>query len=305
MRVVFLGTSSATPTPQRFLPSVALMRQGDIFLLDCGEGSQIRFRRAGLRFSRLRWLLVSHMHGDHITGLLGLLMSLQMAERTAPLEIAGPVGLQDYILTNRRLLRTEFGYELRFTELTEPFEVVYDGPDFRLEAARLDHRLSTYGYALAEKPLPGRFQAEVAAELGVPFGPLCGRLQRGEAVTLDDGRVVLPEQVLGPSRPGRRVAYVTDTRPCPGGVLLAESADLLIHEATFGADLADEARVKKHSTTREAAEVARLAGARHLVLTHFSPRYVDLEALRAEAAELFEPVDVAWDLREFVLEPVP
>ena len=305
MRLVFLGTSSATPTPRRFLPSVALIRLGDMFLFDCGEGAQIRFRRANLKFSRLKWILISHMHGDHITGLMGLLMSLQMAERVEPLTIVGPAGLREYVQANRRFLRTDFGYETDFIELSADHELVYDGPEYALEAGRLDHRLPTYGYALIEKDKPGRFDVEAAKALGVPPGPLFGVLQNGQPVTLADGSEVRPEQVLGEQRPGRRFAYITDTRPCPMAVRLAQDADLLVHESTFALDLADEARQKKHSTTVEAAEVARLAGAKRLVLTHFSPRYVDLEALRREAAEHFPWVDVATDLKEFELEPVP
>jgi len=305
MRLVFLGTSSATPTPRRFLPSMALIRLGDMFLFDCGEGAQIRFRRANLRFSRLKWILISHMHGDHITGLMGLLMSLQMAERVEPLTVVGPVGLREYVQANRRFLRTEFGYDLDFIELQQEFETVHDGPEYLIEAGRLDHRLPTYGFVLTEKDKPGRFDVEAARALGVPSGPLYGQLQNGQSVTLEDGTVVTPDQVLGEVRPGRRVAYVTDTRPCPMAVRLAQNADLLVHESTFAMDLADEARAKKHSTTVEAAEVARLAGAKRLVLTHFSPRYVDLEALRREAAEHFPWVEVATDLKEFELEPVP
>lgn len=305
MRLVFLGTSSATPTPRRFLPSVALVRGGEMFLFDCGEGTQIRFRRAGLKFSRLSRILISHMHGDHVTGLMGLLMSLQMAERTEPLAIAGPVGLRDYVLANKRLMRTDFGYELTFTELTADQHLVCDTPEYQIEAARLDHRLPTYGYALAEKDRPGRFDLDAARELGIPAGPLFGRLQRGETLTLEDGRRITPDQVLGPPRPGLRCAYVTDTRPCANGRLLARNAELLIHESTFGGELATEARLKKHSTATEAAQIAAAAGARRLVLTHFSPRYVDLEPLRAEAAAIFPATELAVDLREFLLDNEP
>lgn len=296
MRVVFLGTSSATPTPRRFLPAVALVRQGETFLFDCGEGAQIRFRKAGLRFSRLSWILISHLHGDHVTGLMGLLMSLQMAERVEPLDLAGPTGLADYVLANKRLLRTDFGYEVRFHDLDQQGGVVHDGAEYVIEAAPLEHRVPTYGFALAEKDRPGTFDLATAEALGIPAGPLYGELQQGRSITLTDGTVVRPEQVLGAPRPGQRVAYVADTRPCDNAVLLARGADLLIHEATFAGDLADEARKKKHCTVLEAAETAVKAQAKRLVLTHFSPRYLDLDALRDEAAEVFPNTEAAVDL---------
>jgi len=305
MRLIFLGTSSATPTPRRFLPSVALVRLGEMFLFDCGEGAQIRFRRANLRFSRLSWILISHMHGDHVTGLPGLLMSQQMNERLEPLRLVGPVGLREYVQANRRLLRTDFSYDLQFTELSGAEELVYEGPEYTIEAARLDHRLPTYGYAVCERDRPGHFDVAAAQALGVPAGPLFGKLQNGATITLPDGTTVRPEQVLGEARRGRRVTYVTDTRPCAAAVLLAHEADLLIHEATFGAELAEEARQKKHATSVEAAEIARMAGAKRLVLTHFSPRYTDVEPLRLEAAAIFPATEVAADLREFELEGTP
>jgi len=298
MNVVFLGTSSATPTPWRFLPSFAVTRLGEMFLFDCGEGAQIRFRKARLKFSRLKWVLISHLHGDHITGLMGLLMSLQMAEHAEPLRIVGPEGLRDYVLANKRLLRTDFGYELQFQELTGDGAIVHDGDEYVIEAGLLKHRVPTYGFALAEKDRPGTFNLEAAAALGVPVGPLFGALQQGRSVTLADGRQVFPDQVLGPPKPGQRLTYIADTRPCDNAVLLARRADLLIHESTFGAELADEARHKGHCTSVDAARTALAAEARRLVLTHFSPRYVDLEPLRAEAAALFPNVEIATDLLE-------
>lgn len=301
MRVVFLGTSSAMPSPFRFLPCVALQREGELFLFDCGEGAQIRFRKARLRFSRLRWILISHLHGDHVTGLMGLLMSLQMSERTEPLTIAGPAGIADYVRFNRRALLTDFSYEIEFCELEGEGCLVHDGPEYVIEAGRLQHRVPTYGFAVAEKDRPGVFDLEAARALGIPEGPLYGRLQQGEPVTLDDGQVIRPEQVLGPPRPGQRIAYVADTRPCHNAVLLSRRAALVIHEGTFGAELADEARKKKHCTVVEAAQTARDAEADRLVLTHFSPRYLDLEELRQQAAEVFPAVECAVDLMEIEL----
>lgn len=291
------------PTLRRSMPSVALVREGELFLFDCGEGAQMRFRNARLRFSRLRWVLISHLHGDHVLGLMGLLMSLQMSEHHDEVRIVGPSGIRDFVTVNKRLLRTDFAYPIEIVELTEPGGVIHDGPEYVIEAARLQHRVPTYGYAVAEKDRPGVFNVTAARALGVPEGPLWGRLQRGETLTLEDGSVVRPEQVLGPPRPGLRVAYITDTRPCEHARVLARGADLLIHEATFGAELAEEAVRKRHSTSVEAAETALAAGAKRLVLTHFSPRYLDTEPLLAEAAERFGEVAVATDGLEITLRP--
>ena len=297
MRIVFLGTSSGTPTLARFLPAVAVVREGELFLFDCGEGTQMRFRRAGLRFSRLSRIFISHLHGDHITGLPGLLMSLHMAERTAPVHICGPPGIEEFVWTVKRMLHTHFGYEVIFTEAAGP-QKVCDTSEYRVECAPLDHRLFCLGYALTEKDRPGVFNVAAAQRLEIPEGWLYGKLQRGETITLEDGRQIQPEQVLGPPRPGHKIAYCTDTRPCSSAVALARNADVLIHEGTFGGELAEEAVKKSHSTVVEAAEIARRARARRLLLTHLSPRYMDTEPLRQQAAAVFPRVTIAHDLLE-------
>jgi ribonuclease Z len=197
----------------------------------------------------------------------------------------------------KRLLRTHFTYDLEITEAPGQ-QVVCDTPEYQVECAPLEHRLFCLGYALTEKDRPGMFNVDEAQRLGVPAGPLYGRLQRGETITLEAGRTVRPEQVLGPPRPGQKIAYCTDTRPCANAVALARGADVLIHEGTFAADLADEAAAKSHSTVVEAAEIARQAEARRLLLTHLSPRYVDTDPLREQAAEVFPNVTVANDLLE-------
>lgn len=300
MRIVFLGTSSGTPTLARYLAAVALVREGEILLFDCGEGTQMRFRRAGLRFSRLSRIFISHLHGDHVTGLPGLLMSLQMAERAAPVHLCGPPGIEEFVWTLKRLLHTHFAYELEITEATGS-QVVCDVPAYRVECAPLEHRLFCLGYAFTEKDRPGEFNVAEAHRLGVPEGPLFGQLQRGETIALEGGRTVRPEQVLGPPRRGRKVAYCTDTRPCANAVELARGADLLIHEGTFAADLAEEAKMKSHSTVVEAAEVARQAQVGQLFITHLSPRYVDVDLLREQAAAVFPKVTIATDLLEVIL----
>lgn len=298
LTVTFLGTGGGVPSLDRNLPSVAVQRQGELFLFDCGEAAQIQYRRAGLGFAPLRAIAITHLHGDHVTGLLGLLMSLGMADRTEPLELFGPPGLGDYLRWNKKALNTGFSYPIRLREEAEAATFL-ETDAYRLTAAPLDHRGPCLGFRLEEHPRPGRFDLETARGLGVPPGPLYGRLQRGEAVTLEDGRVVQPEDVLGPPRPGAVLAYCTDTRPCAAAVELARDADLLIYEGTFEQGMAAEARRKGHSTVADAARIASQAGARQLVITHLSPRYQNVEPLLSQARAIFPNTRIARDLARY------
>lgn len=302
--ITFLGTGSGVPTLQRNLACVALQRDGELFLLDAGEAAQIGMRRAGLGWARLEAVLISHMHGDHVTGLPGIMMSLQMIGREAPLTVIGPPGIGAWIRCFRRALQTGFSYEVHIIEADGP-GVVRETPEYEIVCAPLDHRLFCLGYALRERPRPGRFDVAAATDLGVPMGELFGRLQRGEAVDVPDGsgaRRVTPDQVLGPPRPGLTVAYCTDTRPCAASVELARGADLLIHEGTFDATMPDDAAAKGHSTVVEAAEIAREAGAHRLLITHISPRYGDVELLKEQARAVFPGTRIARDGKVVTLE---
>ncbi len=296
LTITFLGTGSGVPSLERNLACVAVQRAGELLLFDCGEAAQIQYRRAGLGFAPLSAIAITHLHGDHVTGLMGLLMSLQMADRLEPLDVYGPPGLADYIHCNQRALRTQFDYPVRLVEWDD--ETLFrEMPGYRLTRAALDHRgTPCMGFRLEEHPRPGRFDLQSARELGVPEGPMFGALQRGQTVTLPDGRQVHPGQVLGPERPGAVLAYCTDTRPCAAAVELARDADLLIHEGTFAADLRTEARRKGHSTVEDAARIAVEAGVRRLVITHLSPRYVDVAPLLAEARQIFPHTRIARDL---------
>jgi ribonuclease Z len=233
------------------------------------------------------------------------MMSLQMSGREAPLTVIGPPGLDAWIRCFRRSMHTGFGYEVRVVE-TEERGVVWEAPDYEIRTAPLEHRLFCLGYALRERPRPGRFNVAAAAALGVPMGALFGRLQHGEAVEVPDGaggvRQVRPEHVLGPARPGLAVAYCTDTRPCPGTVELAQNADLLIHEGTFDATMAEDAVAKGHSTVVEAAQIALEAAVRQLVITHISPRYVDTDLLKTQARAVFPDTKFARDGKVLSLE---
>jgi ribonuclease Z len=303
--VTFLGTGSGTPTLQRNLPCVALQREGELFLFDCGEAAQIGMRRSGIGWGRLEAIFISHMHGDHVTGLPGVMMSLQMIDREAPLTLIGPPGLEGWVRCFQRSLRTGFAYQLRFVE-ADTAGVVWETPEYQVLCAPLDHRLFCLGFSLQERARPGRFDPEAAAALGVPEGPLFGRLQRGEPVEVSDSqgatRIVQPDEVLGPARPGLTIAYCTDTRPSAAAVELGRRADLLIHEGTFDATMPEEAAAKGHSTVAQAAQIAVEAGARELLITHISPRYVDMDLLKAQARAVFPNTRFARDGKVVTVE---
>lgn len=302
VRAIVLGTSSAIPTFKRALSATVLERDGESFMFDCGEGTQFQFMRAGLRRGRLRTIFVTHLHGDHFYGLPGFLSSLNLNQREEPIDIYGPQGLKrfvDFVVGFPR--RFSYGYEIRIHELEPGFEgCVIDSEEFVVRSLPLDHRLPTHGYRFEEKPRPGVFDAEKADELGIPFGPERGRLQRGEPLTLANGRVVRPEDVIGPPRPGKAFAYVTDTAICLNAKRLAQDCDLLIHESTYGDEMLHLAFERKHTTMRQAATIARAARARRFVATHFSTRY-DRDAiaeLEREGRIAYPDLVMAKDLLE-------
>lgn len=296
MRVIFLGTSGGIPTPRRSLPSVAVLLEGEMILFDCGEGAQSQIMRKGLGFGRLTKIFITHLHGDHLSGLMGLLMTLTLLERTAPLDVYGPPELQPFFksLIGDIKLHTRFDLSVRAAAPG----VVAREDGYHIEAAPVLHSAPCLAFALQEKPRPGRFDLERALELGIPEGPLFGRLQKGETITLEDGREVSPAEVLGPARKGRRLVYVTDTVHYPPIVPFCRDADLLIHEGMFASDMENEARDRKHCTAAQAAAIAKEAGAKRLALTHISARYNDTLPLRDDARAIFPDAEVAHDLME-------
>ncbi len=300
MRAVILGSGGAFPTTRRMLPSTVLLREGEMFMFDCGEGTQLQLGRSHLGWARLRAICVTHLHGDHVIGLAGLLMSMSMGSRSAPLSIFGPPGIADYVHLSRKYLRFGVAYPLEVKEIEGG--VIVDEGEYYIEAMPVDHRVFTLAYRLVERPRPGRFDLEAAKKIGVPAGPLYKRLQSGQEVVLDSGRRVLPEEVLGKARPGRMVVYMVDTRPFPGAVDFARGADLLVHDGMFDEEMAGESKMRGHSTAREAARLAQEAGVRQLVLVHISPRYLSINSMLKEAREIFPQTRIARDLDEYEVE---
>ena len=289
--VVFLGTSGSTPTAQRALAATLVRRGGDRLLFDCGEGTQRQLLRSDVGLVELEEIFLTHFHADHYLGLPGLLKTYSLRGRELPLTLYGPVGLRDLLGALRRI----------FGRLTYPLETVelepgarLDRPGHRVETFAVDHGVSAVGYALVEDERPGRFDVATADALGVPDGPARGLLQSGAPVTLADGSVVRPEQVLGPLRPARKLVLAGDTGPAASVVDAAEGADVLVHEATFLADERERAKETLHSTAGDAALVAREAGVRLLALVHLSTRYFGHQAVE-EARAVFPDTVVPRD----------
>jgi ribonuclease Z len=293
LSVTFLGTGAACPTIERNVSGLALQREGETLLFDCGEGTQRQMMRYGVGFTFAE-VFFTHFHADHMLGIIGLLRTMGLQDRTAPVTLYGPPGAE-------RILNAAMNLGVERNKFPVAVQEVRPGDclrraEYDIVVCETDHRADTVGYALAEHTRLGRFHPEQARELGVPEGPLWGELHRGRSVRLDDGRVVAPEDLVGPPRRGRTVVYSGDTRPHLALIEAARGADLLIHEATFGGDEAERAVETGHSTASEAARVAVEAGVRRLVLTHISPRYSrDAPELLAEARAVFPDTLIARD----------
>ena len=290
--LVFLGTSASMPTAQRAPAAFLLRRGGERLLFDCAEGTQRQLQRSSVGLPDLEQIFLTHLHADHFLGLPGMLKTFALRGRDEPgLTVHGPRGTKE-LFSRLRPFLGRLPYELTTVEL-EPGDVLERG-EYRLETFAVDHGVSAIGWSLVEDERPGRFDVETADALGVPSGPERGALQRGEPVTLADGRVVAPAEVLGEARPGRKVVLTGDTAPSPSVVQAAHLADVLVHEATFSAEEKERARETLHSTAAEAAEVARLADVKLLALTHVSTRYFGPELAR-EAREIFSETVVPRD----------
>jgi ribonuclease Z len=301
VKLTFLGTSAGSPSRTRNVTSIGLqwMQEGSLWLFDCGEGTQQQILRSPLRLSQLERIFFTHLHGDHLFGLIGLLASRSLIKGvTTPVTLYGPPGLEEYVRCSLDVSETHLRYPLPIEMVQEG--VIYEDDTRKVVASALSHRILTYGYAVIEKPKPGEFDAARAAELGIAPGPVYGLLKKGETITLDDGRTINGAELVGPSRPGRKVVICGDTGVTPNTVKLAENADVLVHEATFMESEADRAMAVAHSTTVQAATAARDANAKALILTHFSPRYESggqsqMDALLAEAQAVFPDTHLAED----------
>jgi ribonuclease Z len=289
--IVFLGTSASAPTARRAPAAILIRRGGERLLFDCAEGNQRQLMRSQVGLPDLEEIFLSHFHADHYLGLPGLLKTFSLRQRELPLTIYGPPGLRELVASLKRVIG-KLSYAVELEELRPGDALERDG--YRILAFPVHHGVSSLGYAIAEHERPGRFDVETADALGVPPGPERGALQRGDSVTLPDGRVLTPDTVLGEPRPGRRIVMPGDTAPVETVRVLSEGADVLVHEATFSEEERDRAAETLHSTARQAAEIARDAGVRLLALTHVSPRYFGKE-LAEEACSVFSATVVPRD----------
>ncbi len=304
LELFVLGCGGMMPLPGRHLTSVLLRREGDLFMFDCGEATQISLKRLNLRWKKISVILISHTHADHITGLPGILMLSSQVDREEPLYIIGPPKTAEYVEESRRILDMYINYEIIVKEITEP-GIVYETDEYYINSFRLNHTKICYGYSFIERERPGEFFPDKALSLGVPKGPDWSRLQKGCDVNLGDGSVVTPEMVTGAKRPGRKFSFVTDTAYLPGIAENVSGSDLLICEGMFTEDLAESAASKKHLTSKQAAKIANEAGGiGKMGLIHYSPRYNDrdLKRLLEEAAEDFPDTFLTRDRQIFEIK---
>ncbi|HET7274485.1 MAG TPA: ribonuclease Z [Longimicrobiaceae bacterium] len=292
MRITFLGTAAARPTVGRNVSSLVLQREGEMLMFDCGEGTQRQMMRFGTGFT-LADIFFSHLHADHFLGVIGLLRTLGLQGREEPVTLWTPAGTEDTLRQAVELGVERVSFPVAIVGVKSGQRLIrgeYDVLPFRTH-----HGGRSLGYAVVEHSRLGRFDPERARQLGIPEGPLWGQIHQGQSVEVG-GRIVQPEELVGPPRPGRRVVYTGDTRPSAATRKAAAGADLLIHEATFGREDADRAVATGHSTAREAAGVARDANVHRLALTHFSPRYADdPRSLEREAKAVFPATIAAFD----------
>lgn len=292
LSVTFLGTSSATPTRSRSLPSILIHREGEVILLDSGEGVQRELMKQRGSLSRLSKVLITHIHGDHVIGMIGLLQTLTLSQRTQPLTIVAPEELVRWLRSSFRLLRIGLTFDIRFVLAKSGLRL--KEREYTIRAAAANHSVRSFSYVLLEKSRPGLFDPAKARALKIPEGKLWSRLQRGRPARV--GRETHhPSEVLGPPRPGRKVGYSGDTRPSAGLARFFHDCDLLIFDSTFLDRDRAKAIERRHSTSREAASLAKRASVKRLALTHFSARYRNVSRLLKEAREIFPETIAAKD----------
>jgi ribonuclease Z len=297
LRVIFLGTAGSVPTPNRGLPAILLQREGEQLMFDCGEGVQRQMIKAKGGFHKKMKVFITHMHGDHVLGLPGLLQTMSLLDRQRKLDVYGPTGIRQFLEDIRDTVQFVLTFPIEIHEI-EATGTICDEEEYTVQAVWANHVIPSLAYAFVEKPRAGRFHPEKAKALGIPEGPLWSRLQRGIKVKLPDGRIVKPEQVVGSLRSGRKIVYTGDTRPFRSLVKFATGADLLVHDATLDDELIERAEEDGHSTPSQAARIAKKARVKRLVLTHISARYVDTAKLLRRAKKVFRNATIAEDFME-------
>lgn len=300
MELEFLGTGAGLPAKHRNVTSIALRllaERNAIWLFDCGEGTQMQILHTTIKPRKIEKIFISHLHGDHIFGLPGLITSRSNQAGDKPLEIYGPKGIEDFIRTSLKISKTHLNYPLKFIEISSDEEILFEDDQFVVTCKRLDHGVASFGFRVTEKDHKGELQVEKLKALSVKPGPIYGKLKQGESVTLTDGQTINGKDFVGQAKKGRVVTILGDTRYTANAIALAEDADVLVHESTFNKHEAKLAKAYYHSTTQQAATVAKKARVNQLILTHISARYLNKDTieLEKEAREVFPHTVIARD----------
>ena len=295
MKLVFLGTSAAQPTEKRGLSCICLEREGEILMFDAGESTQISYMKSGLGWNKKMKIFVTHLHGDHCVGILGLLQTMSMQNRTESLEIFGPKGIDEFLAANIKILNFGLSFSILITIVNEG--TIYENNKFLIHAAKANHSITAFSYLFEEKDKPGRFNVEKAKELGIPKGELWNKLQNGEDITNNE-KIIKPEQVLGKKRLGKKIGISGDTMPTKELEEFFRECDYLVFDSTFLDEEKQKAQDTCHSTAKQAAELGKNANVKNLILTHFSTRYKDEIGHKTEAEQIHNSVITAKDLLE-------
>ena len=298
MKLVFLGTSAAQPTEKRGLSCICLEREGEILMFDAGESTQISYMKSGLGWNKKMKLFVTHLHGDHCVGILGLLQTMSMQNRTESLEIFGPKGIDEFLAANIKILNFGLSFSILITIVNEG--TIYENNKFLIHATKANHSITAFSYLFEEKDKPGRFNVEKAKELGIPEGELWNKLENGEDITNNE-KIIKPEQVLGKKRPGKKIGISGDTMPTKELEEFFRECDYLVFDSTFLDEEKQKAQDTCHSTAKQAAELGKNANVKNLILTHFSARYKDEIGHKTEAEQIHNSVITAKDLLEVII----
>ena len=299
MKLVFLGTSAAQPTEKRGLSCICLEKEGEILMFDAGESAQISYMKSGLGWNKKMKLFVTHLHGDHCVGILGLLQTMSMQNRTEPLEIFGPKGIDEFLAANIKILNFGLSFSILITIVKEG--KIFENKKFSMYAAKANHSITAFSYLFKEKDKPGRFNVEKAQELGIPEGELWNKLQNGEEV-INNEKIIKSIQVLGKKRPGKKIGISGDTMPTKELEVFFKECDYLVFDSTFLDEEKQKAQDTCHSTAKQAAQLGKNSNVKNLILTHFSARYKDEFGHLTEAKKIHNSVITAKDLLEIEIK---